>query len=153
MTAVCIIDTSVFCNILGVPNKSQRQDEALDELHRFLEKSATLLLPMVTIYETGNHIAQSGDGRVRRQKALEFGAQVRQAISGQAPWTPTPLHDLDQLASWLNEFPGWAMQGAGFGDLAIRKVFEEQCELNPGRRVLIWTYDRHLQGYDRSASI
>lgn len=153
MTTICIIDTSVFCNILGVPNKSQQQQKALDELDTFIREGATLLLPLATIYETGNHIAQNGDGRVRRQKAKDFIKQVHQALSGDAPWIPTPMQDFDEIATWLNEFSDWAMRGAGFGDLSIYKVFVEQCKLHTGRRVLIWSYDQHLASYDRVAQI
>lgn len=41
----------------------------------------------------------------------------------------------------------------GFGDLAITKVWDEQRALNQARRVLIWSYDKHLQGYDQAPRI
>ncbi|MCA9977110.1 MAG: hypothetical protein KC413_15220 [Anaerolineales bacterium] len=153
MTSICIIDTSVFCNVLGIPNRAQRQQESLDQLKVFIEMGATLLLPMATIYETGNHIAQNGNGRMRRELAKKFIEQVQQAFSGEAPWTPTPMQALEEIVAWLNEFPDWAMRGAGFGDLSIFKVYEEQCALHAGCRVFIWSYDQHLAAYDRPAQI
>jgi hypothetical protein len=150
---VCIIDTSVFCNILRVPNKSQDYEQAIKELNAYIEAGDTLLLPMATIYETGNHIAQNGDGQKRREVAQNFVEQVRQAFTGEAPWTPTPLHNADEFVRWLAEFPDAAMRGVSLGDLAIIKLFERQCELNPGRRVLIWSYDRHLAGYNRGPKL
>ncbi len=153
MTTICIIDTSIFCNILGVPNRAQRQQQALAELKEFLEQGATLLLPLATIFETGNHIAQNGDGRMRRLVAEKFVKQVGQAFSGEAPWTPTPMQNIDEIMVWLEEFPDCAMREMGFGDLSILKVFENQCALHTSRRVLIWSYDQHLRIYDQPPSI
>ncbi len=153
MTAICIVDTSVFCNILGVPNKSQREEITRNELKRLLDKDTFLLLPMAVIYETGNHISQNGNGAVRRQKAELFVEQVRKAITGEAPWRVTPMQDTAQVESWLSEFPDMAMKETGFADLSIIKIFEQQCEMHSARRVFIWSYDRHLKSYDRPANL
>ncbi len=153
MTAICIIDTTIFCNILGVPKKSQDKEATQNELRFLLNKGTSLLLPMAVIYETGNHIAQNGDGRIRRQTAELFVNQVRDAILGEAPWSVTPMQDTTQIESWLSEFPDWAMTETGFADLSIIKIFEQQCELHLARRVFIWSYDKHLKSYDRPAKI
>lgn len=112
-----------------------------------------LLLPIPVIYETGNHIAQNGDGTMRRKAAQRFVQQVRMAFGGDAPWVPTPLQGHDELLSWLDQFPDSAMTGMGFSDLAITRIFEQQCAKNEARRVRIWSYDQHLQGYDRPARL
>ena len=151
MTGICIIDTSVLCNILKVPNKSQRHEETVKDFEQLIERGVFLLLPMAVIYETGNHIAQNGDGRLRQQKAQEFIRQVRGAITGQAPWRLTPMQDVKQMELWLSEFPDWAMREIGFADLSIIKIFEQQCELHSARRVFIWSYDKDLKSYDRPA--
>jgi hypothetical protein len=104
---------------------------------------------MATIYETGNHIAQNGDGRVRRGIAEIFVNQVKQAFLGKAPWTPTPFDNDKEFSEWLAQFPDQAMRGSGIGDLSIIKVFERQCELHPHRHVFIWSYDEHLKAYNR----
>jgi len=153
MKAICIIDTSVFCNILDVPNRNQQREEAQKQLQEFLITGVTLLLPMTTVYETGNHIAQLNNGQVRRQKALQFVEQARLALEGKAPWTPTPMPEGREMLSWLDQFPDSAMQGIGFGDLAITQIFKRTCQLNQGRRVFIWSYDGELQVYDRPALI
>ena len=149
MSAVALIDTSVFCSILRVPTKDQHHEEALRELRRLIQERDTLLLPLATIYETGNHVAQNGDGGTRRRVATTFVSQVQQAFSGEAPWTPTPLHAPEEFVQWLAEFPDHAMRGVGLGDLSIVKTWETQCMLHPARRVFIWSYDQHLAGYDR----
>lgn len=146
---IVIVDTSVFCNLLRVPKRHQHSERALAELEELLESGASLLLPLATIYETGNHIAQQGDGRERRAVARCFVEQVREAYSGEAPWSPTPFHDGTDLTRWLDTFPDEAARGVGLGDLSILQIFHEQCRLHPGRQVRVWSYDRHLDGYDR----
>lgn len=153
MSAICIIDTTVFCNILGVPNKSQHREVTLDTLKEYIESGAILLLPMATIYETGNHIGQNGDGRQRRQMAKRFAFQVQEAMKGNAPWTPTPMDTIEELSQWLNDFPDWVMGNSGLGDLSILQIFHKQCALFAARDVFIWSYDEHLSSYSRPAII
>lgn len=81
--SICIVDTSVFCNILEVPNRCQDRERVLDRLENLIDDGATLLLPLATIYETGNHIAQNGDGRQRRDAAERFAKQVNLALQGE----------------------------------------------------------------------
>lgn len=149
MSSICILDTTVFCNILNVPNKAQQYTETQELLAQYVKRRYTLLLPIATIYETGNHIAQQGDGRVRRARAQTFVEQVRAAFLGEAPWTPTPFDTSEEFSVWLSTFPDHAMRGSGLGDLSIIKVFERQCALHPRRLVFIWSYDAHLRGYHR----
>ena len=89
------------------------------------------------------------DGQQRRQCAEVLRDQVRQALEGQAPWTPLQFPDARQLADWLEGFPYYAMRGIGIVDLSIIKAWERTCTLHPGRQVSIWSLDQHLTGYDR----
>lgn len=149
MSCVRIVDTSVLCNLLRVPHKDQDADIAVEEFGEAQRSRDVFLLPIAVIYETGNHIAQSPNGARRRIVAEGFVELVRKAFGGEIPFTPTPLQNPEDMVRWLDEFPDRAANGMGFGDLSITKVWEEQCRLNQGRRVLIWSYDRHLRGYDR----
>lgn len=149
MSSICILDTTVFCNILKVHNKAQQYAETKKQLEHYIKIRSTLLLPIATIYETGNHIAQNGDGQVRRATAKTFVEQVKAAFAGDAPWTPTPFDTSEEFSVWLSTFPDHAMRGSGIGDLSIIKVFDRQCELHPRRHVFIWSYDAHLSGYNR----
>jgi hypothetical protein len=153
MSSVRIVDTSVLCNLLRVPNKDQDAERAAREFRAAQAAKDVFLLPIAVIYETGNHIAQSPDGGKRRVVAQGFVELVRKAFEGEIPFTPTPLQNPEDVINWLDEFPDRATAGMGFGDLAITKVWEEQCALNHGRRVLIWSYDRHLTGFDRDARL
>lgn len=146
---ICIVDTSVFCNILDVPGRNQNRAKALEELEMFLNEEITLLLPLAAVYETGNHIAHIGDGGSRRQAAFRFVEQVRSAINGNSPWTPTPIPDQEAMTDWLDEFPDNAMREISLADLSIIKEFENQCVLHRMRRVFIWSYDRDLNARDR----
>ncbi len=145
--SICLIDTSILCEILQVPNRCANHQEIFAEMEEKIPTD-TLLLPVSAILETGNHIGQNGDGRQRREAAHRFVAFVRDAIRGETPFTTTPFFEPEVLLTWLDEFPDWAQGGSGFGDLTIVQEFHRQCSLNPSRRVYIWTLDtRHLSSY------
>lgn len=153
---VAIIDTTVFCELLGIPGKSNNADAFRSELTAKVTAGEILLLPMTTIVETGNHIGQcSPDGAKRRYYAQKFVESVQKAVDGEAPFSPTPFFEPDDLRRWLAEFPEWTKvtdargKGSGLGDLTIQKEWERQCELNPARRVYIWSGDARLTAYDR----
>ena len=145
---ICIIDTSIFCNILKVPGKSQDYSSVMKLMKDKIQRGESLLLPMTSIIETGNHIAQNGDGRQRRSCAEEFIKQLQGAIAGEAPWTPMRSFEIEEFLCWLGEFPDYAMKGVGFGDLSIIKDWEELQKIHSGQRVYIWTLDNDLKGYD-----
>jgi len=147
---ICLVDTSIFCNVLAVPGRSQDRALILDELAEKIQQGWNLLLPIAAIIETGNHIAQVGNGHHRRTAANRFVEQVRMALNGDAPWVVTPLPDKQVWLDWLGEFPDRAGAGVGIGDLTIIKEYDNQCALFPMRRVLIWSLDGDLQGYDRN---
>jgi len=146
---ICLVDTTIFCNILEVPGRCQDKQAVLAELEQKIRDRCSLLLPLAAIIETGNHIAHCANGANRRSAAERFVRQVRMAMEGEAPWVVTPVPDNSDWLTWLNEFPDGAMQGVSIADLTIIKEFERQCALNPARRVLIWSLDGDLTGYDR----
>jgi hypothetical protein len=146
---ICLVDTSIFLNVLDVPSRAGQRLEVLAELDRLDNERAVLLLPFAVIIETGNHIAHTADGRVRRTCAERFVSQVEKAIIGEAPWTVTPVPQPEEVAGWLGGFPDAAMRGLGLADLAIIAEWNIQCARWPKRRVFIWSIDRHLSGYDR----
>lgn len=149
MSAIRIVDTSVFCNILEVPSRCQDKEHTFRRLQIFIDQGDKLLLPMAAVYETGNHIAQGSSGDERRRVAERFAEQVGKAIEGETPFSPTQIHDTEEVGRWLKDFPEYAMRGLGIGDRSIITVWRQQCELNPSRHVAIWSYDRDLQAYDR----
>ena len=150
MPGIVIVDTSVFLNVLDVPGFNQARDADLSRLTDLIEAGTNLLLPIAAVFEAGNHIAQIAGGGQRRRSAEVFRDRVREALAGQAPWTPIRLPDDRELAEWLDGFPESAMRGAGMGDLSIIKAWERTCVQHPARRVSIWSHDQHLAGYDRA---
>jgi hypothetical protein len=150
--SICLVDTSILCEILKVPNRCGNHREIYAQMEGKI-RAETLLLPMSAIIETGNHIGQNGDGRQRRKAAADFVDFVKKAILGLSPFTATPLFkEPESLLGWLDEFPDWAGRGSGLGDLTILKEFDRQCALNPSRLVYIWSTDRHLSSYRREPS-
>jgi len=157
---VALIDSSVFCELLAIPSKSSAPAQFRAELKEKSDKGEILLLPMTTIIETGNHIGQcSTSGATRRHLAERFVASVEKAIDGEAPFIATPFFDPAEVRKWLAAFPDWTKvsdprgRGSGLGDLTIVKVWEQQCALNPGHRVYIWSLDQRLVAYDRAPDL
>lgn len=156
--AVCLVDTSVFVEILGVRGKSSEHDAFLRELAARVADGEIMVLPLATIFETGNHIAQQADGTSRLAIASRFSEEVRLAVesSGSGVFALSIEDELlpkkDFLAC-LDSFPSHAITGVSFGDLTITNEFERVCALNQGRRVYIWSLDSWLASHDRPAQI
>lgn len=148
MKSIAIIDTSIFCNLVPVPNMDNDRQTVLQELENLIKDNTALLLPMAAILETGNHIGQNGNGSQRRIAAQKFSQMVTQAIEGEAPWTPVPFWENTDLLDWLKVFPDSAMRSVGLGDLSMSKLWEQQCILHAARRVFVWTLDAHLKKCD-----
>jgi hypothetical protein len=148
--SIVLIDTSVFCNILDIPAYNQNRDTVMADLEAFIRYGDTLLLPLATIIETGNHISQLSDGQHRRQTAKRFCQMVIDAIDGKAPWSAMRFWESEQLKTWLAEFPDYAMRQLGIADLSIIKDWESICEVLSNRRVRIWSLDTDLSSRDRN---
>jgi len=147
---VHFIDTSVFLNIINVPDRNQNREEVLEELSIISENGDTLLLPFATIIETGNHIAQNGDGNQRRKSAERFCEIIRKTIRNEAPWKyyGQQMTEAD-LQSICENFQDSAMREVGFGDLSIIQAYEKYKNDTPAiNRIRIWSIDKHLMIFD-----
>lgn len=155
MSSVCLIDTSIFLNMLDVPNCNESRAEIAEDFKTFAEAGCTFLLPMATILETGNHIAQNGDGNLRRETAERFVAAVKGAFLGEAPWRPVVFPLTEEILSWIDTFPDHAgcnktpakQEGTSFGDLTIIQEFKKACARFSMSEVFIWSLDSDLQRY------
>jgi hypothetical protein len=67
MSALVLLDTSVYLNILDVPSFNQDREVILDEFEIRFQDQDLFFLPMATIWETGNHIADLANGSIRYQ--------------------------------------------------------------------------------------
>ncbi len=160
MSDIVLLDTSVYLNVLDVPGFNQDRDEILDEFTVRVESGDYFLLPMATIWETGDHIADLTDGRLRRQFAQSLVEQVKQAFNNQAPFKTTYFPDREVFLQWLSDFPDYAQrnksdrqtrEGVSLSDLSIIKEWEQTRNRHDMSRVLIWSLDSDLAAYDTGA--
>ena len=158
MSSVIILDTSVFLNILDVPGRNQQKDKVFQDFAQFIEMDCTFILPMATVLETGNHIAQNGDGGTRRKVAQKFCNAVSASFSGETPYRTSDFPRSSEVQEWLSKFPGLAGQnksetrlgeGTSFGDLSIIEEFNACKDKFPMTEVFIWSLDSDLAAYHR----
>ncbi|WP_228060859.1 hypothetical protein [Coleofasciculus sp. LEGE 07092] len=132
---MAIVDTSIFCEFLNIPNMNSSREEVLNEFEKLVRNDTSFLLPITAVYETGNHIAQLSDGGNCRRFAQAFVTEVHKAINGDAPWQIMRVPKVEEIGIWLNEFPDSAMRKVSMGDLSIIKEWEEakkKDSLSPG---------------------
>jgi len=150
---VCIVDTSILVELLGVPHLSSNHEEYVASFEERVRAKETFLLPLPVLFETGNHIAQIPDGKRRRDYANRFLAFVKPALSGNTPFVPTPSPSIEDVASWLEDFPDHAMRAIGLVDRSLIDLFDRQKSLLKGRQaVYIWSLDEALMAYDTRTS-
>lgn len=156
MSSICLVDTSVFLNILDVPNRNNERDEILKKFQEYVELGCSFIIPMATVIETGNHIAQNGDGNIRRKVAQLFVDTLEKTFTGEAPFRISEWLSQYEIRAWLIEFPSHAQrnksptrttEGTSFGDLSIIKEFEQNCKKFPMSEIFIWSLDEDLQIY------
>lgn len=160
MSDIVLLDTSVYLNVLDVPGFNQDRDNILDDFAVRVKRGDYFLLPTATIWETGDHIADLTDGRLRRQFAQSLVEQVTQAFNNNAPFRTTYFPDSEVFLRWLGDFPDYAQrnksdrqtrEGVSLSDLSIIKEWEQTRDRHAMSRVLIWSLDRDLAAYDTGA--
>ncbi|MET9953415.1 hypothetical protein ABZ135_17950 [Streptomyces sp. NPDC006339] len=149
------MDTSVLCNLLGVPGKSQDREKVLAELKQKRQaRDCDLLLPVTAVIETGNHIAQLADGYHRRVYAEKFADTLRMVVDGKAPWA---LNEVEWNAAHLNALVEGGSTGAslvdhaankvGCGDLNILIERDRYLARTSGIEATVWTLDHGLAAH------
>ncbi len=58
MSAIVLVNTSVFVNILDVVGKNENRNGIITAFQNMIETGDHVPLPMAAIIENGNHIAQ-----------------------------------------------------------------------------------------------
>lgn len=154
---VVFVDTSVLCNMLAIPEKDQDRERVVADLER-LGRSADLLLPITAVIETGNHVAQIKDGRVRRTCAEKFARMVRLVVDHKAPWT---LNAVGWDKGFLESLLAGAGTGTslvehaacrlGCGDLSILVEMDRYRARTAGLEVSLWTFDAQLDAWANRA--
>ncbi len=158
MSAIVLLDTSIYLNILDIPDNNQNRTEVFQEFGDRITDGDYFLLPMATIWETGNHIADLVSGGYRYKYAKKLVEDVQKAINGNSPYRATYFPDRDEFFGWLCDFPNHAAknksvtkttEGVSLADMSIIKEWTRVCDQNNMSRVLIWSLDSDLCGYDR----
>jgi hypothetical protein len=158
MSAIVLLDTSVYLNVLDVPGFNQDRLDVLAKFEESIQSREYFLLPLAAVWETGNHIADLGDGQTRRRYAQLLGADVAKAFKGEAPYRATHFPERDEFLRWLDDFPDVVMksksekkqrEGVSLADLSLIKEWQQNCNRHPMSRVRIWSLDGDLAGYDR----
>jgi hypothetical protein len=147
-TTLYIIDTCIFTNILDLPGLNQDAQSIKELLVKYMKQGCSFTLPMATILETGNHIAQLADGNIRRKKAEEFTKFVSLCFNNTNPWELSDFPRSIEVSTWLDGFPDRAQQKLSFGDLSIVELFNLSRLQSPQKPVKIWTLDRQLNAYN-----
>ena len=133
MRKVLVIDTSILCVWLEVPGKTTcgPSDDQWDKarvdttLNTEIGYGATLVLPLATIIETGNHIAQASEQRYEQTCQLAeiiilsadektpWAAFTDQSVlprSGHIWWRQSFRLATPPSSRWLNIMRGWEIE-------------------------------------------
>ena len=161
MRKVLIIDTSILCVWLAVPGKTtcgsasnhwnkERVDKVLEEEIR---ATTTLVLPLATILETGNHIAQAN--LLRYEAAQALAKLMAAAADEKTPWAAftdqSVLWEAEELKKLAIEWPELAARRISIGDATIKTVAEHYAR--SGYQVEIFTGDEGLKAYEPSVPV
>lgn len=149
MKQVHFVDTSILCCLLEIPSFcAEKYMDVQEELVRIINQGETLILPIASIIETGNHIAHINDGHKRRYIAQKFANYLQDTADNKAPWSLMHLEwTPEDLRKFAQEFPEQAMRQVGFGDMSIIDAFNDYRQRTPGVSVRIWSIDQHLSSY------
>lgn len=159
MKKVLVIDTSVLCvwlEVVGMnycgPDKDRwDKNRVASKISDELRNKTTFVLPLATIIETGNHIAQSAHSR--RAKADELAELMRKSAEAESPWAAFSeqghLWSHAKLKSLAEAWPKLADQKLSLGDATIRDVATYYSEA--GYHVEILTGDQGLKAYEPTA--
>ena len=158
---VIVFDTSVLCCWLKIPGKDQCGPSSdrwnYDRINQLVqeeqEQKSTFVLPLATIIETGNHIAQA-NGKGRRSLALALSELIIKSAEAKEPWAAfrhqAELWSEERMNVFAKEWPSFAVQGLGIGDATIKDVAEYYARIRNGG-VEILTGDDGLKAYQPSA--
>lgn len=161
MKKVLVIDTSILCVWLSVPGKTtcgtakDQWDKArvTQLLGEEITARTTLVLPLATILETGNHIAQA-NSQHRRETACELAELMKQAADQTTPWAAftdqSELWNTEALRRLAAEWPDMAVRKISIGDVTIKTVAEYYAQA--GFTVEILTADQGLKSYEPRTS-
>ncbi len=156
MKKVLVIDTSILCVWLDIPGMEDCGPDA-DKWNRARvaakieaeeRESTTFVLPLASIIETGNHIAQARN--YRRERGESLAELIRKSANQDTPWAAfsdqSTLWTSVKLTELADSWPPLAQQQLSLGDVTIKDVAEFYAAT--GCRVEILTGDVGLKAYE-----
>jgi len=153
MRKVLIFDTSILCVMLEVPGKSicgpnddrwdkPRVDKKIQEEE---QAKTTFVLPLASIIETGNHIAQASHSR--RDCAQRLADLILKSVRQETPWAAfsehTELWSPVKLEHLAKNLPEMAVRKISLADTTIVHVAEYYAQMPCDVEIL--TGDRGLK--------
>lgn len=131
MRKVLLIDTSLLRGWLKVPGKETAGNNKWDfelvneKILTEIEKGTTLVLPLATVIETGNHISQAKNTNSdsKRITSEEFAKIMIAAADEKSPWAAfreqIVLWEAEGLKNLAEKFPNQAVEKTSMGDASI----------------------------------
>lgn len=161
MTQTIFLDTSILCNILQVPQKSQHALEVLQKFKQLQVPGNNFIIPITAVIETGNFIAQLADGGERRALAEKFEQFLRKTAENEVPfvlhayqWDKTFIESFLDGAGTCSSYVDHAMQRVGAGDLCILTEMNKYKERIQGRGdIVLWSLDINLSAHVTSLPV
>lgn len=159
MRKVLILDTSILCVWLEVPSMGDcgpdddkwDRKRVADKIAAEEQDATTLVLPLASIIETGNHIAQAEHSRRERGEALAD--LMKKSANQETPWAAfseqSVLWSPEKLVALADNWPDLAAQKLSLGDATIKDVAEYYAQM--GYQVEILTGDAGLKAYEPAA--
>jgi len=111
------------------------------------QKGTTFVLPLASLIETGNHIAQA-KGCDRYKLAQKLTNILSKVIDARSPWAEFSklFCEKENLKKLVDDFPTFAAQGIGVGDATIKQVADYYSLM--GYMAEIVTGDAGLKSYE-----
>lgn len=153
---VLIIDTNILCVYLKVPymddagptNDKWNYERVSNKIIEEITNKTVLVLPMATLIETGNHIAQA-NGDVY-SIAQDLANIIKKVANEEEPWAAftfqSELWNEENLIKLADEWPDLAAQKLSIGDTTIKNVAKYYSDA--GYQVEILTADQGLKSYE-----
>lgn len=151
-----IIDTSILCvqlDVLGMETCGSDNDRwdkrrVNKKIQDEINSRTTLVLPLATIIETGNHIAQSSHSR--RERGQDLADLMSKSADNETPWAAfsdqSILWSAERIKVLANTWPDLALQKLSLGDATIKDVAEHYAQMGCGVEIL--TGDLGLKAYE-----
>ena len=156
MANIIVIDTSMFCVWLKIPgfgncgpaNDLWDYDRINQKIEEEIGNESTLVLPIATIIETGNHISQCNGDRFLLGKKLC--AILIKSIDNEDPWAAFSdqgdLWNEENIRTLADDWPKLAASRVSLGDFTIKDVASYYAEV--GWNVEILTCDAGLKAFE-----